>query len=141
MAFKIIGSTPGAIERKRLKEAASVAFLYLGGEFEVNLKFVTAEEMRELNRVYRGKDITTDVLSFVLDPNIPGGDIVVYYEDLMRDTVEWGLTEQEMACFLVVHGILHLSGYDHTNAPDRAKMEKAEGEILTSLGIKLERQI
>lgn len=139
MAFKIIGSIPGKIEKKGLNEAAAVSFEYLGGEFEANLKFVTAEEIRELNKTYRGLDKTTDVLSFVLDSNVSGGDIVIYYEDLLRDTAEWGLSEQEMACFLVVHGVLHLSGFNHTNDQDRVKMEKAEGEILTSLGIKLER--
>lgn len=136
MAFKIFG-TIYDLDEKLLRDAANEAFLYLGGEFEVNLKFVSQEEIRELNKTYRNKDSVTDVLSFGVDPGQPGGDIVIYYEELQRDAKEWELTTSEAGAFLLVHGILHLSDYDHTNAEDRAKMEKAEEEILSKVGVSL----
>ncbi len=94
--------------------------------------------MRELNRAYRNIDRTTDVLAFALnegdfpDPNPEMfGDIVVSVETAVRQAAAAGhSTEQELAC-LLVHGALHLLGYDHEGPRDNAeRMARRESEIL-----------
>ena len=128
------------LDENLLNRAAKEAFDYLGGDFEVNLSFVTPERIRELNRDYRHKDEVTDVLSFKLDPNVFGGDIAICFSELESDAKNlWKLPISEAAAFLLVHGILHLADYDHTNATDRAKMVKAEDEILAKVKINVER--
>lgn len=137
MALNIIDQSPEGVEPKLLEEAAKAAFEYLSDDFEVNLKYVTEAEIRQLNKTYREKDAVTDVLSFNVELERSDGDIAVYFEELKKDADEWSLEISEMAAFLLVHGMLHLAGYDHTNDEDRDRMEKAEGEILAKIGVKI----
>lgn len=137
--LNIIGQTYN-LDQKLLKKAAKAAFEYLGGDFEVNLSFVSENRIRELNRDYRNKDEVTDVLSFKLDPNAFGGDVAICYSELKRDAKNlWKLPVSAAAAFLLVHGMLHLADFDHVKAADRDKMEEAEAKILASVGINLER--
>lgn len=137
MALNIIDQLPEGVETKLLEEAARATYKYLSDDFEVNLKYVTAAEIRQLNKTYREKDAVTDVLSFNVELESSDGDIAVYFEELKKDADEWSLKISEMAAFLLVHGMLHLAGYDHTNDEDRDRMEKAEGEILAKIGVKI----
>jgi probable rRNA maturation factor len=127
------------VEPKTLQKAAKAAFEWLEEDFEVNLRFVSERRIKELNRIYRNRDLTTDVLSFVLDPNEHGGDIVICYKEVRHQAAKWHMNLYDAAAFLMVHGILHLAGFDHLKTAERAKMEQAEAEILNSVGIKVER--
>lgn len=138
MALRVFGST-FEIDKKVLVRAAKRAFLYLGDDFEVNLRFVSKEKIKELNRIYRNRDLSTDILSFKLDPSTSGGDIVICYKEAQVQAVKHRVTLSNAATFLLVHGILHLAGYEHTKTIDRVKMEKAEEDILTQSGVKFER--
>lgn len=138
MMFKIIGPTY-KINKKLLSLAAKEAFLYLGKDFEVNLLFVTPKRIQELNRIYRHKDKITDVLSFKLDDKESGGDIVVCLAQAKEDAKCSRLNLEQEVALLLVHGMLHLAGFEHTKAHNRAKMEKAEKEILSKVGIEVER--
>ena len=113
---------------------------------DVSLTFVTDEKIHTLNREYRGIDKPTDVLSFECD-NVPFenedfndaleyelGDIVIASEVALRQTEEFATTFEEEITLLVVHGLLHLCGYDHIEDDEAEEMEGLETEIMLALG-------
>lgn len=91
--------------------------------------------LRELSHRFRGKDKTTNVLSFPsLDPDY-WGDVAIALGVVKREAKEQGKTVPAHAAHLTVHGILHLKGYDHAKASDRVSMERLETLILSRLGL------
>jgi probable rRNA maturation factor len=110
---------------------ASVALL-LAGDVEV----------RQLNAKWRGIDKATNVLSFPA-PEMPGdlvqddvlGDIAMACETVLAEATDQGVTPAHHLQHLVVHGLLHLLGYDHENQADATEMEGVEIDILARLGI------
>ena len=110
------------------------------GEAEVSVKFTSDEEVRSLNAQWRGKDKATNVLSFPMteDPaSAPMlGDIVLAGGVCEREAREKGVALEAHAAHLVVHGALHLLGYDHeTSDADAEEMEAAERRALAAMGI------
>lgn len=105
---------------------------------ELTVRFVDAEEGRELNRAYRGKDYATNVLTFPYsgpeetDPT--QADIVLCTDVLLREAAEQGKPLPFHAAHLVVHGVLHAQGYDHETEEEALEMEQLETEILARLG-------
>jgi len=103
---------------------------------ELSVLFIGDRAMRTLNRQYRGKDKTTDVLSFSLregrfngvQPNMLG-DIVISAPVARKQAIDAGLTLQQELERLLVHGLLHLVGYDHERGADdaRAMLMKEQG--------------
>jgi probable rRNA maturation factor len=100
--------------------------------------------VRRLNREYRGQDAATNVLSFAgLDgPDEPGagapyllGDVVLARETVVREAREQGKTPADHLAHLVVHGVLHLLGYDHQTAAQAETMENLERAALAELGV------
>jgi len=97
--------------------------------------------MRGINAEYRGKDRPTDVISFAMsDGEFPGlnkdilGDVVISLDTARRQAVERGVSIRQEVDFLLIHGILHLNGYDHERGePERLKMEKKERELIKEL--------
>jgi probable rRNA maturation factor len=118
--------------RPQLRRWARAA---LAGGGEVTLRFVDAEEGRCLNRDYRGKDYPTNVLSFpyATEPRLHG-DLVLCAAVVRREAAEQGKTPEAHFAHLVVHGILHLQGWDHEDEADAQAMEAREREILAQLG-------
>ena len=105
-----------------------------GGQITVRL--VDAEEGQELNRDYRGKDYATNVLSFPyeVDP-VVCGDLVLCAPVVAREAAEQGKALDAHYAHLIVHGLLHLQGYDHELGEAQARqMEDHERTILASLG-------
>jgi probable rRNA maturation factor len=100
----------------------------------VTIRFVDVGEGRTLNRSYRGKDRATNVLAFVYD-EVSGGDIVLCAPVLRREARQQGKALDVHCAHLVVHGMLHLQGYDHQQAGDATRMEAREVAILATLGI------
>lgn len=100
---------------------------------QVCLSFVSDGDMRELNRRYRKLDRTTDVLSFaqrdVGDVGILG-DVVISYDTAVRNSQRFSVTVEGEIRRLVVHGILHLLGFDHAEKRQRETMRGKESEIL-----------
>lgn len=103
---------------------------------EVTVRFVDAEEGRALNAAYRGKDYPTNVLSFPYRSRAPmQGDLVLCLPVLAREAAEQGKPLAAHCAHLIVHGMLHLQGYDHeTGAEDAERMEARERKILAGLG-------
>ena len=103
---------------------------------QVTLRFVEPEEGQSLNHDYRGKEYATNVLSFPyeIEPVI-AGDLVICAAVVEREAAERGKTLEAHYAHLVVHGILHLQGYDHETGEDDALiMEGKERTILAQLG-------
>jgi probable rRNA maturation factor len=102
----------------------------------VTIRFVDAEEGRELNHEYRGKDYATNVLSFPYDTEpLLFGDLVICPEVVAREAAEQGKPLAAHYAHLIVHGMLHLQGYDHeTGEEDARHMEAQEINLLAALG-------
>ncbi len=117
---------------------------------EVSVSFVSNEEIRRLNRIYRQKDRSTDVLSFPLGQNgrydinketgcALLGDVVISLETAVRQANMYGHSLEREIGFLTVHSMLHLLGYDHETSPlEERKMREKEEEVLAALGISRE---
>jgi probable rRNA maturation factor len=103
------------------------------GSMSVTLRFVDAAEARALNREYRRKDAPTNVLAFVYD-NALGGDIVLCAPVIRREAREQKKAFGVHCAHLVVHGMLHLQGYDHRRRSDASRMEAKEIAVLSALG-------
>ncbi len=105
----------------------------------VNVILVDDREIRRLNRRYRGKDRPTDVLSFsYLEDGGPGedgvaGDVYVSHETVARDAKQMGVAASALALRIVVHGMLHVIGYDHETDADAVRMERRERALLRRL--------
>ena len=135
-------SIPGACELA--KNAAVAAWIAAGQTGAVELSVVLGDNAlsRRLNREYRGKDKPTNVLSFAIG-NEPAtglpqlaGDVVIALETLIHEAKSQNKTPEEHLGHLVVHGILHLAGFDHREDSAASEMEQLEIAVLKSLGIR-----
>jgi len=96
-------------------------------------------EIHLLNRKYRSIDVATDVLSFSYDEVDPDthnrylGDVIISGDKIRQQAAQSGHSEEKEICTLIVHGILHLSGYDHERKPDAKKMLPFQEEIVQSI--------
>ncbi|MEX2454833.1 MAG: rRNA maturation RNase YbeY [Rhodospirillaceae bacterium] len=136
-----------------LVRAAALAALagseVAGGPVEVSVLLTDDAAVAALNAEWRGREGPTNVLSFpgddVPDHAPPGarlpdrpvllGDVVVAYETVLREAVAGGLPFADHLRHLIVHGVLHLLGYDHESEAEAEEMEGLETEILATLGV------
>ncbi len=116
---------------------------------EIGVRLTGDDEVRALNKEYRGRDSATNVLSFALAPDAgPAelgqqpeeapmllGDVVTAYETCAQEAKEQTKPLADHLRHMVVHGVLHLLGYDHETEDDAARMEGLEREILKHLGV------
>lgn len=103
---------------------------------QVTVRFVDAEEGQALNREFRNKDYATNVLSFPYESEpVVCGDLVICAPVVEREASEQGKSLEAHIAHLIVHGVLHLQGYDHeTSKADARRMENRERAILLALG-------
>lgn len=126
------GSRTGLPVRATLRRWVAAA---LERPARVTLRFVGGIEGRALNARFRGKDYATNVLTFVYDDVAPlTGDIVLCAPVIWREARAQRKTVKAHCAHLVVHGMLHLQGYDHEHNRDAAQMEAREARILADLG-------
>lgn len=118
-------------------------------EIEVSVRLTSDAEVRTLNHQYRGKDAATNVLSFPMvqrdlletvsqnsdDGEVLLGDIVLAHGVCAREAAERGIPVADHATHLIVHGTLHLLGYDHQNDGEGDAMEEIERRALAALGL------
>ncbi|HJV33163.1 MAG TPA: rRNA maturation RNase YbeY [Patescibacteria group bacterium] len=125
-----------------VKAAVAAALRGAGrkGDFEVGVVFVSDAEMTKLNARYRGKRKTTDVLSFGNDEAWPGtgerellGDVIVSAAQAARQAKAAGKPQRQELAMLLVHGTLHLLGYDHETLKDEKVMFPLQNRILKTL--------
>lgn len=127
-------SACAAVER-----SASVTF----GPAEACIAFTSDAEVRTLNRTFRGKDTATNVLSFPAIASPVGtstgvrqlGDVVLAAETVAREAADLRIPPRDHLQHLVIHGLLHLLGYDHEDDAEAEAMETLEAALLASLGI------
>ena len=104
------------------------------GATEIVLRIVGAAEARRLNREFRKLDHATDVLTFAYARRPLRGDIVLCHPVLARAARQRGLALAAHYAHLVVHGMLHLRGFDHRRAADARRMARAEARVLAQFG-------
>ena len=116
---------------------------------ELSVRLTTDDEVHTLNRQYRGKDKPTNVLSFPMiqrdlletvtqnsdDGEVPLGDIVLAHGVCAREAEEKGIPLADHVRHLVVHGTLHLLGFDHEGEPEAEAMEAIERDALADIGV------
>jgi probable rRNA maturation factor len=112
--------------------------------YEVSLVFADSETVQKLNRDYRGVDEPTDVLAFYMFPQkgadssfaLPPdgvtrlGEVIISYPQAVAQAREQGHSPERELALLVIHGILHLLGYDHEEPEEESKMRERERELL-----------
>ncbi|PRY83281.1 rRNA maturation RNase YbeY [Alkalibacterium olivapovliticus] len=119
---------------------------------EVSITVVTNDKIREINKEYRDKDQVTDVISFAIEDDeedlfkefdldgitIPRdlGDIFISYDKAVEQATEFGHSVERELGFLMVHGFLHLNGYDHMTTEEEKIMFSLQEEILKEYGLK-----
>lgn len=119
-----------------------------GKDAEVSVSFVSNNEIKNLNKIYRNKDSVTDVLSFPLTGDdgtvevnpetgaVQLGDVVISLETAVKQAQNFGHSLEREVGFLTVHSMLHLLGYDHeTSQLDQRIMREKEESVLEKLGI------
>ena len=113
-----------------------------GEPVEISLVFTDDEDIRGINAEWRGQDKPTNVLSFPAFPLKPGGrpgpmlgDIILAEETLRREALDQGIAFDDHLTHLLVHGFLHLFGYDHITDEEATVMEGLEIRILAELGL------
>jgi probable rRNA maturation factor len=104
----------------------------------VSCYFVAESQIRELNRDHRGSDSITDMLSFPLGYAAPGtgwvlGDIVICMDAVESKAISGGNGLEDQLTFSLVHSVLHLVGFDHSEEHDRTLMEHREEEVFAQL--------
>ncbi|HWJ03422.1 MAG TPA: rRNA maturation RNase YbeY [Verrucomicrobiae bacterium] len=136
-----------------LEKAANLTIDLTGGDplGEVSVVLTDDKYIRELNREYRDKDCSTDVLSFSMlessgeEPKIVGldedhvlGDVFISMETAQRQAEEYAHSLEREVVYLAVHGILHLLGYDHMVEADQQRMREREEEVMAKLDLRRE---
>lgn len=103
-------------------------------QYEISLLLTDDETIRQLNKEYRNKDKSTDVLSFPMEDDIMLGDIAISVDTAKRQAEEAEINIDRETAFLFIHGLLHLLGYDHeTSQEDEAEMFALQEKILKKL--------
>ena len=117
----------------------SAAVILFQPEAEVTIRIVDNQESQQLNRDYRGKDKPTNVLSFPFEapPEVEInllGDLIICQQVVETEALQQNKTLNAHWAHMVVHGTLHLLGYDHIDDEEAEEMESLEAEILLKLG-------
>ena len=110
----------------------------------LNIVIVDNKKIQEINRDYRNKDAVTDVISFAFEEYQDVeyedirflGEIYISYERCVSQAEDYGHSVKREFCYLAVHGLLHLLGYDHMTDEDKKEMRTLEEEILNEYDIK-----
>jgi probable rRNA maturation factor len=132
-----------SVDVAQIEVAAQTALQVQSADINIDLTIVITgdEQLRELNRQYRDIDAPTDVLSFpvdFIDPESEApylGDILISCPQAKKQAIAGGHSTSAELQLLVVHGVLHLLGFDHTQAQEKAEMWVAQSEILRQLGL------
>ncbi|MCU0894502.1 MAG: rRNA maturation RNase YbeY [Rhodospirillales bacterium] len=131
---------------RRAVDAALAAAPAPRSRCRVSVLFTSDATMRRLNASYRGQDKATNVLSFPADADAGGagiafdeppllGDIAIGLEAVLREAEDEGKSPADHVCHLIVHGTLHLLGYDHDDDTEAYVMERLEAQVLAGLGV------
>ena len=123
-----------------LIEEAAYSRKLLDSEYELTIRIVDKDEIQQLNKTYRHKDKPTNVLSFpfAAPPEIQLpllGDIIICHDVVIEEAQQQQKNSQDHWAHIVIHGVLHLKGYDHIQDSDADIMETLEIQILNKINI------
>ena len=123
-------------------------------DVELSLVITSQERVRQLNQDYLGKDEPTDVLAFIMFPELPAegkpvvplfvmppdgmlhlGEVIISYPQAVIQAEEHGHSVKKEIALLIIHGVLHLLGYDHAEPEPERQMRARESEILNSIEV------
>jgi probable rRNA maturation factor len=133
-------------EQKEIESLLALAYDFLNQKVdaEVSVSFVDNEEIKTINRDYRGKDTVTDVISFALEDEENNliheealrtlGDIIICTDRAKEQAADYGHSYRRELLFLSLHGFLHLLGYDHIEKADEILMNEKQDDILEAFG-------
>ena len=143
--IKVFNKTNKIIYKKDLTKIVEFATKKLGVNNPViNIIITDNYEIKELNNKYRNIDKETDVLSFALEEENDIiytdfrllGDIYISYDKAKEQSIEYNHSLKRELCYLTIHGVLHLLGYDHIKEEDKKEMRKIEESVLNGYNIK-----
>ena len=129
------------ISTRSIKQAAQATLKHQSAEGELTIVLTDDARLKKLNRNYLGVDAATDVLSFPASEADPEtgtrylGDILISIPRADQQARSAGHSLESEVQLLVIHGVLHLLGYDHADAEEKANMWKVQAEVLESLGL------
>ena len=133
------------VNGRQLKEKTTMLLQAVGEpDAGLSILLVDDEEIRRLNREHRGKDKATDVLSFALAPAAGGsrdgperllGDVVISVESARRQAADYDAPLQNELYRLLIHGVLHVLGYDHEKPDERKAMIAQERRLAETIGM------
>lgn len=138
---------PNSVIIEKMKLAGEIGIREEGVDPErtsVSVTFVGAEEIRELNRIYRQKDKVTDVLSFPQFDRISDlpeegplclGDVVICTEQALLQADDFGHSPEREIVYLFVHSLFHLLGYDHMEEDEKEDMRRREEGVMDRIGL------
>ncbi len=133
-------SSAASPNEAQFRQWCELALRQRTADSELTIRLVDEPEARELNHTYRQKDYATNVLSFPADVpdellDIPLlGDLVICVQVVEREAAEQGKSPEAHWAHLVIHGCLHLLGYDHIDEEEAVEMETLEQQLLAELG-------
>ena len=141
-----ISYSNGFVLDKNLEVKLNKAFEVISAEedlsqYSINIRIVNDKEMTDLNKQFRKRDTSTNVLSFTnndISKSITGnlGDIAINYDFIKRESIEQGKNFDDHIIHMLVHGIYHILGLDHENDKMAEIMEKKEVALLNKLNIR-----
>lgn len=138
---------PNSVIIEKMKQAGEIGIREEGVDpkrTSVSVTFVGAEEIRELNRIYRQKDKVTDVLSFPQFDRISDlpeegplclGDVVICTEQALLQADDFGHSPEREIVYLFVHSLFHLLGYDHMEEDEKEDMRRREEGVMDRIGL------
>jgi len=118
------------------EKIAYAAVLSVHKDSEVSITLVDDKQIHKLNKQYRNIDRPTNVLSFELGDDVLLGDIFISLDTVAREAKDAGISIEEHTAHMIVHGMLHLQGFDHITDKQAKVMESREVSILKKLGYK-----
>ena len=124
MTVEINNRTRSRIDEKFITRVAEKFFSRYKINKDLSIAFVGDQAMRRLNRGYRGQDKVTDILSFESAEKSELGEIVIDYMQIKRQSKKYSKSVKEELVFILVHGLLHLAGYDDDTEKKRSEMIK-----------------
>ena len=140
------GEVPMQISRLAKGLAKKInQFERLASKHIVSIVLVNNEEIHRLNKEYRNIDAPTDVISFALADGLDQypyelGDIFISIDKVKQQAIDYGHSVERELGFLIVHGMLHLLGYDHINEEHEKAMFQIQEQILSSYGLERKKQ-
>jgi probable rRNA maturation factor len=151
LVIRVDSDFQGNVDKRWLRRLVKESLVAHGTQAQVELSLLITDDaaVRELNKTYRGKDKTTDVLSFALEADRRGdaasafvmppgktvhlGEVIVSYPKAAEQAAERKRPVEDELALLVVHGVLHLLGYDHDNPVREREMRSLEQRVLSAV--------